>query len=82
VLGITKTNIIRWLLSSVVAGVLFGAVIMSIAWEHNPQGEFQDDLGHWFSLGISAVFWVVIVSFIVPLLVMGIIRTLFRWISK
>lgn len=43
------------------AGVVVGGLIMRIAWEHNPMGEFHDKTGvqwaHWLSLGaISAAF--------------------------
>ena len=71
-------NIIRRLLLSVLAGVFVGAVMMYLAWEHNPQCEFHCEgtiyWGHWFLIGVSWAIPVVVVLFIVPLLVMGIIR--------
>lgn len=36
-------------------GVVVAALMMYVAWEHNPQGEFHDETGiHWFYwLGIG-----------------------------
>jgi hypothetical protein len=45
-----------WVLSiSVLFGTALGGVIMYIAWQHNPQGEFHQagtvHWAHWLSLG-------------------------------
>jgi hypothetical protein len=40
------------------AGLIVTAIIMSIAWEHNPQGEFHDETGiHWGYFILLGAFW-------------------------
>lgn len=50
-------------LVGVAAGVVIGGLMMSIAWDHNPQGEFHGASGvqwrTWLSLGLS---WFAVVA--------------------
>lgn len=39
--GLTR----RYLLAGAGVGVVVGAAALCVAWEHNPQGEFHDELG-------------------------------------
>jgi len=46
-----------------VAGVAVAAVMMYVAWQHNPQGEFHDETGvHWFAWVAIGVSWLVAVA--------------------
>lgn len=58
------------LATGIVAGALVGGLMMSIAWEHNPQGEFHEagviHWGSWLAVGMS---WALVVG--VPLAVVA-----------
>ena len=46
-----------------VAGLIVAAIIMSIAWQHDPQGEVRDESGiHWSYLLMLGAFWFVAVT--------------------
>jgi len=64
------------LILSTLSGLILGAIMMNIAWEHNAQGEIYTnetiDFSYWFLIGIS---WFIL-GFIVMFLLMKIISYL------
>jgi uncharacterized protein YneF (UPF0154 family) len=52
-----KQIVIVSLLLCIIIGLIVGGIIMAIAWEHNPQGEFHEPgnvhWGYWIMLGVS-----------------------------
>lgn len=64
----------RMILLSSLPGVILGGVMMYIAWEHNPQGEFHTEAGLEWSrwLGLGALWF--LLPFIVGVICAGILR--------
>ena len=74
-----------WILSTVagsVLGALVGGLMMYIAWQHNPQGEFHDIDGvHWLSWVGVGLSWFVAVLVVVTVVV-GVMWFLGKWIVR
>lgn len=73
---------IRSIVAASLLGVVVRGLMMYIAWQHNPQGEFHDVDGvHWLSWLAIGLSWFAPV-FVVAIMVIGVVWLFGWWISR
>ena len=60
--------LLLWVLGLLCPGISVGALMMFIAWQHNPQGEFHEGrVIHWQALLTVGVGWCLVVTAVVAI---------------